>query len=143
MKVTIKRAYEKPSVSDGVRVLVDRLWPRGVSKSAARIDSWLRDLAPSNALRRWYHARPTQWLVFRKRYLQELASPPATHALEELHDLAAASKMLTLIFASRNEHHNNAAVLRDLLQGMRKPPSSSGPARAAASGRIRRAARRR
>ncbi|MBZ5647840.1 MAG: DUF488 family protein [Acidobacteriia bacterium] len=143
MKVTIKRAYEKPSVSDGVRVLVDRLWPRGVSKSAARIDSWLRDLAPSNALRRWYHARPTQWLVFRKRYLQELASPVATRALEELHHLAATSKTLTLVFASRNEQHNNAAVLRDLLQGMRKPPSSSGPARAAASGRIRRAARRR
>jgi len=143
MKVTIKRVYEKPSGADGVRVLVDRLWPRGVSKSAARIDSWLRDLAPSHALRRWYHARPTQWLAFRKRYLEELEAPAATRALEELHDLASSSKMLTLVFASRIQQHNNAAVLRDLLQGMRKPPSGTGPARAAASGRMRRAARRR
>lgn len=143
MKVTIKRVYEKPAAADGVRVLVDRLWPRGVSKSAARIDSWLRDSAPSHALRRWYHARPTQWLAFRKRYLEELAAPAASRALEELHDLASSSRVLTLVFASRIEQHNNAAVLRDLLLGMRKPPSSTGPARAAAAGRVRRAVRRR
>ena len=80
MKVTIKRVYEKPSAADGVRVLVDRLWPRGISKSAARLDSWLRDVAPSNGLRRWYHSRPTQWLAFRKRYLEELGAPAATRA---------------------------------------------------------------
>ncbi len=143
MNVMIKRAYDKPSVSDGTRVLVDRLWPRGLTKSAAKIDAWLRDLAPSNALRRWYHARPTLWQMFRKRYLQELNAPEATRAIEQLHDLAAKSKTLTLVYASKNEEHNNAVVLRDLLQGMRKPPSSSGPAAAAAGGRIRRSARRR
>ena len=143
MNVQLKRAYDKPSVSDGVRVLVDRLWPRGLTKDKAGIDHWLRDLAPSDQLRHWYHSRPTQWLLFRKRYLEELAAPSASHALEELYALAADSKTLTLIFASKNEEHNNAVVLRDLLQGMRKPPSSSGPARAAASGRVRRRAPRR
>lgn len=143
MKVTIKRVYEKAAAADGVRVLVDRLWPRGVSKNAACLDSWLRDLAPSHALRRWYHARPTQWLAFRKRYLEELEAPAAVRALEELHDLASSAKMLTLVFASRIEQHNNATVLRDLLMGMRKPPSSTGPARAAVAGRARRAVRRR
>ncbi len=142
MDVKLKRAYDPPSVSDGVRVLVDRLWPRGMSKDKARFDHWLRDLAPSDKLRKWYHARPTQWMLFRKRYLQELGEPAASHALEELYRLAAESKTLSLVFASKNEEHNNAVVLRDLLQGMRKPPSSSGPARAAASGRIRRRARR-
>ena len=143
VNVLTKRVYEKPSLSDGARVLVDRLWPRGVSKNAAKIDAWLRDLAPSDKLRKWYHARPTQWLLFRKRYLQELNSPEATKAFEELCELASKAKTLTLIFASRNEEQNNATVLRDLLNGMRKPPSSSGPARAAAGGRIRRSAPRR
>ncbi len=142
MNVALKRAYDKPSVSDGVRVLVDRLWPRGLTKEKAHIDHWLRDLAPSDQLRKWYHARPTQWMLFRKRYLQELGSPAASGALEELYGVAAKAKTTTLIYSSRNDEHNNAVVLRDLLQGMRKPPSSSGPARAAASGRIRRAARR-
>ncbi len=140
MTIKLKRAYEKPSVSDGVRVLVDRLWPRGLTKEKAAIDHWLRDLAPSDKLRRWYHSRPTQWVLFRKRYLEELGGAAASRALEELYQLAAKSKTLTLVFSSRNEEHNNAVVLRDLLQGMRKPPSSSGPARAAA-GRVRRARR--
>ncbi len=143
MKVALKRVYDKPSLSDGTRVLVDRLWPRGLTKAAAKVDVWLRDLAPSDALRKWYHARPTQWLAFRKKYLEELKSPAANAALEELYALAAESKTLTLLFASKDEDRNNATVLRDLLQGMRKPPSSSGPARAAAAGRVRRSARRR
>lgn len=143
MNVLLKRAYDKPSLSDGTRVLVDRLWPRGISKSAAKIDAWLRDLAPSDKLRRWYHARPAQWLLFRKRYLQELNSAEATQAFERLYELAASSKALTLVYASRNQEQNNATVLRDLLNGMRKPPSSSGPARAAAGGRARRSASRR
>ncbi len=143
MNVVTKRVYDKPSVSDGTRVLVDRLWPRGVSKTAAKIDAWLRDLAPSDKLRKWYHARPTQWPLFRKRYLQELNTPEATKAFEELYELASKAKTLTLVFASRNEDQNNATVLRDVLNGMRKPPSSSGPASAAAAGRIRRSAPRR
>lgn len=142
MNVALKRAYDKPSVSDGVRVLVDRLWPRGLTKAKARIDHWLRDLAPSHELRNWYHARPSLWSQFRKRYLEELGAPAASQALEELYGLAAKAKTTTLIYSSKNDEYNNAVVLRDLLQGMRKPPSSSGPARPAASGRIRRSARR-
>ncbi len=142
MNVALKRAYDKPSVSDGVRVLVDRLWPRGLTKDKAQIDHWLRDLAPSDKLRKWYHARPSLWTQFRKRYLEELDSPAASTALEELYRLAAKAKTTTLVYSSKNDEHNNAVVLRDLLQGMRKPPSSSGPARAAASGRVRRSARR-
>jgi uncharacterized protein YeaO (DUF488 family) len=131
--VAVKRVYAQPARSDGTRVLVDRLWPRGLSKDRAAVDRWLRDLAPSDALRKWYHARPEAWLVFRKRYLKELAQPEAAEALAQLYSLANRRRKLTLLFASRNEDHNNAVVLRDLLEGMRKPPSGTGPARARAA----------
>jgi uncharacterized protein YeaO (DUF488 family) len=133
MPVVLKRAYEKPSRSDGTRVLVDRLWPRGLKKEAAVLDAWLKDVAPSNALRRWFHARPTLWAAFRKKYLAELAVPAASRALEELYQLAGKSRRLTLVFSSRNQEHNNAVVLKQLLEGMRKPPSTSGPKGAAAT----------
>jgi uncharacterized protein YeaO (DUF488 family) len=126
-RITVKRIYEKPVRGDGYRVLVDRLWPRGVSKSQAALDSWLRDLAPSDELRRWYHSRPEGWQAFRKRYLKELALPQAAEALDELYRLAGRKRNLTLLFASRNEKHNNAVVLKDLLEGMRKPPTGTGP----------------
>jgi uncharacterized protein YeaO (DUF488 family) len=142
LDVSLKRAYEKPSVSDGARVLVDRLWPRGLSKDKAKIDAWLRDLAPSTELRKWFHARRAQWLLFRKRYLKELREPAPAHALEELYMLADSHKKLTLVFSSKDEEHNNAVVLKELLQGMRKPPSGSGPAGATAgAGRARMRAR--
>ncbi|MBI2678225.1 MAG: DUF488 family protein [Candidatus Koribacter versatilis] len=132
MSIQLKRAYDKPSVSDGVRVLVDRLWPRGVSKDKAAIDEWLRDLAPSDSLRHWYHTNSLAWTVFRKRYLHELNEPSASAALERLYDLARKKKMLTLVYSARNTERNNAVVLKELLEGMRKPPSSSGPAKVAA-----------
>ena len=125
--VTVKRVYEKPARGDGYRVLVDRLWPRGLSKGNAALDAWLRDLAPSDELRHWFHVRPESWLTFRKRYLKELALPEAAEALEELYRLAHRKKNLTLLFASKNEQHNNAVVLKDLLEGMRKPPTGTGP----------------
>jgi uncharacterized protein YeaO (DUF488 family) len=141
MSIQLRRVYEKPSLADGTRVLVDRLWPRGLTKEAARVDAWLRDLAPSDELRRWFHARmPEGWAAFRKRYLQELMQPAASAAVEQLYELAGEGK-LTLLFSSKNETHNNAVVLKELLEGMRKPPSSSGPAKAVAS--VRRMARRR
>ena len=140
MSVGLKRAYEKPSLADGARVLVDRLWPRGISKKGARLTSWLKDLAPSDGLRQWYHARPTMWAAFRKRYLEELREPAAEAALQQLYELAASRKKVTLVFASKNAERNNAVVLKELLEGMRKPPNSSGPM-AAAAGRIRRPAR--
>ncbi len=126
-KVTVKRVYEKPARGDGYRVLVDRLWPRGLSKSQAALHVWLRDLAPSDELRHWFHARPDSWLTFRKRYLKELGLPEAAAALDELYRLAHLKKNLTLLFASKNELHNNAVVLKDLLEGMRKPPTGTGP----------------
>ncbi len=128
-RVIVKRVYEKPARGDGYRVLVDRLWPRGLSKGQAALDAWLRDLAPSDELRHWFHARPEAWLTFRKRYLKELAAPEAAEALDELYRLARRKKNLTLLFASRNEHHNNAVVLKELLDGMRKPPTGTGPVR--------------
>jgi uncharacterized protein YeaO (DUF488 family) len=125
--VVVKRAYEKPARGDGYRVLVDRLWPRGLSKDRAALDDWLRDIAPSDELRRWFHARPDSWLAFRRRYLKELTLPEAAKALEELYRLANTRKNLTLLYASKNEQHNNAVVLKDLLEGMRKPPTGTGP----------------
>lgn len=138
-QIALKRAYEKASPKDGTRVLVDRLWPRGVSRHSAALDAWLKEVAPSNQLRRWFHARPTLWSLFRKRYLEELAMPKGSRALEELYELAEAGPKLTLVFSSHNPEHNNAVVLKELLEGMRKPPVSSGPGRAAASAvRVRR-----
>jgi uncharacterized protein YeaO (DUF488 family) len=141
--VTLKRVYEEPARADGTRVLVDRLWPRGLSKDRAAVDKWLRDLAPSDALRKWFHARPEAWLVFRKRYLKELAQPESANALDELYRLANRRKKLTLIFASKNVQRNNAVVLKDLLEGMRKPPTGTGPAgaRAARQRQVRRTPR--
>ena len=127
MAVAVKRVYEPALSADGVRVLVDRLWPRGLSKAAAALDEWFRNLAPSDELRRWFHARPRYWLLFRKKYLKELAAPDAEEDLRKLYALAHKRKRLTLLFASKNEEQNNAVVLRDLLNGMKKPPTGTGP----------------
>ncbi len=141
MAVAVKRVYEKPVRSDGARVLVDRLWPRGVRKEA--VHTWLKDLAPSDELRRWFHARPQRWDLFRQRYLKELSGEQAAQALEQLYRLAETRSKLTLLFASRDLAHNNAIVLKQLLDGMRKPPTGTGPAAAAAMpGRQRARARR-
>ena len=141
MAVAVKRVYEKPVRADGARVLVDRLWPRGVRKEA--VHTWLKDLAPSDELRRWFHARPQRWDLFRQRYLKELSGEQAAEALEQLYRLADTRSKLTLLFTSRDLEHNNAIVLKQLLEGMRKPPTGTGPAAAAAMpGRQRARARR-
>jgi uncharacterized protein YeaO (DUF488 family) len=142
MAVEVKRVYESASRSDGARVLVDRLWPRGLTKADVAVDEWLRDLAPSNELRKWYHANPQRWTLFRKRYLKELAAPEAERDLQKLYRLARKRSQLTLLYASKNETKNNATVLKDLLDGMRKPPTGTGPA-AVRSMRMRKAAIRR
>jgi len=131
MPIDIKRAYEPPSREDGQRVLVDRLWPRGVSKDSALIDHWLKDLAPSDALRKWYHSSGN-WVVFKKRYFKELTTPEASAALESLYALVHEHPRVTLIYSSRNVEHNNATALKELLDGSKKPPASSGPAKAVA-----------
>jgi uncharacterized protein YeaO (DUF488 family) len=133
MPVGLKRAYEKATRPDGTRVLVERLWPRGVSKAAAALDFWLKELAPSTELRQWFHARRSMWKQFRTRYLEELRAPRAAAELEQLYELAGKRKKLTLIFAAKDRQHNSAMVLKELLEGMRKPPSSTGPEGAAAA----------
>jgi uncharacterized protein YeaO (DUF488 family) len=127
MTVAIKRVYEAATRNDGARVLVDRLWPRGLTKAKAALDEWLRDLAPSDELRHWYHARPEQWLDFRNKYLKELQQPQCQEALLRLYELSHKKKRLTLLFASKNETRNNAVVLKELLEGKRKPPTGTGP----------------
>jgi uncharacterized protein YeaO (DUF488 family) len=141
MSVSIKRVYEKPAPADGVRVLVDRLWPRGVGKQTAALTAWLRGLAPSTELRQWFHAHPALWSRFRSEYIKELALPEAISDLNKLYALVADNRTVTLIYAARDEEHNNAVVLRDLINGVRKPPSSSGPAKTAAAPKRARARR--
>jgi uncharacterized protein YeaO (DUF488 family) len=131
MSVALKRAYDAPAASDGSRVLVERLWPRGVKKDAAKIDLWLKELAPSTELRKWFHERPSMWRQFRDKYLHELRTPEASVAFDQLYALVA-RKNVTLVFGSRDTEHNSAVVLKELLEGMRKPPGSSGPEKAAA-----------
>ena len=131
MPVEIKRAYDKPSLADGQRVLVDRLWPRGVKKESARIDHWLKNLAPSESLRKWFHSS-ANWIIFKKRYFKELSTPEASAELQALYGLLNEHDQVTLIYASRDAERNNAAALKELLEGSKKPPSSSGPAGAMA-----------
>jgi len=126
MNVAVKRVYEAPVAADGVRVLVDRLWPRGLTKEQAAVKHWLRDLAPSNELRQWYHNNPEAWPQFRRRYLKELAAPKATAAVEKLYKLASAKKKVTLLYASKMQDRNNATALKQHLEGAPKPPSSVG-----------------
>jgi uncharacterized protein YeaO (DUF488 family) len=141
MTVKTKRVYEAPAAADGARVLVDRLWPRGLTKEAAALDAWLKDVAPSDELRKWYHAYLEQWGEFRKRYLQELDSESADEGLRHLHELAEKKRGVTLLYASKDIEQNHALVLKQLIEGARKPPTGTGPARVAGS--IRRAAARR
>jgi uncharacterized protein YeaO (DUF488 family) len=142
MTIALKRVYDKPSPQDGARVLVDRLWPRGLTKQDAALDAWLRDLSPSDELRKWYHAHPQQWSKFRERYLKELSNESAHDALQQLYDLKDKRSRVTLLYASRNEERNNAVVLKQLVEGDRKPPTGTGPIRAVAAKRARAARRR-
>lgn len=117
----IRRAYDPPTPADGCRVLVDRLWPRGLKREAADIDHWLRDLAPSNALRQWFGHDPARWDEFRRRYADELQSPAVAPALAELRGLIAAHPVLTLVYGARDTTHNNAEALRLWLQAEASP----------------------
>jgi uncharacterized protein YeaO (DUF488 family) len=112
----IKRIYEAPAKDDGLRVLVDRLWPRGIAKAKAQIDLWLRDLAPSDALRHIVHDDPTTWDDFVKAYGRELKQEPAKSAVTELRK-ALQDQRVTLLYAARNEERNNAVALVRLLKG--------------------------
>jgi uncharacterized protein YeaO (DUF488 family) len=115
--VKLKRAYKPPGRSDGKRILVDRLWPRGVKKSDAKIDEWMKDIAPSTTLRKWFGHDVGRWPEFRDRYATEVREHP--EQLERLRTLARGGP-LTLVFAARDEEHNDAVVLRDMILGRRR-----------------------
>ncbi|MEM9617025.1 MAG: DUF488 family protein [Pseudomonadota bacterium] len=115
MTVVTKRAYDAPAKSDGYRVLVDRLWPRGLSKEVSAIDLWLKDVAPSAALRTWFNHQSERWPHFIRRYRLELQSDPlACDAFAHLQKLVQ-EKSVTLIYAARDEEHNNAVALKQFL----------------------------
>ncbi|MFT3999814.1 MAG: DUF488 domain-containing protein [Rhizobium sp.] len=114
MTLRIKRIYEPPAAQDGTRILVDRLWPRGVSKEEAHVHAWLKEIAPSAELRRWFGHDPEKWDAFRRRYLEELENNPA--AVEELKRQIGQSTA-TLLYGARDTEHNNALVLRDFIDG--------------------------
>ncbi|ETK35494.1 DUF488 domain-containing protein [Microbispora sp. ATCC PTA-5024] len=112
--VTVRRVYDPPSPGDGTRVLVDRVWPRGLTKDAAHLDEWLKDVAPSTDLRRWYGHEPAKYGEFHGRYLAELDEPGRREALERLRRLQADGQV-TLLTATRDAGHSHAAVLAEVL----------------------------
>jgi|SRR5215831_7134547 len=124
MRIAIQRAYEAPARSGGRRILVDRLWPRGLTKEAAKIDFWAKEVAPSNALRRWYGHAPERWREFQRRYFAELDENP--EAVAELREQMG-KRAVTFVFSSKEERLNNAAALVAYLKRRR---SSSGARRA-------------
>ena len=110
--IKIKRAYDKPAAEDGLRILIDRLWPRGLTKDKAAIDHWFKEIAPSAKLRKWFSHDPDRWTEFRRRYIGELKA----HVLQvdEIRKLAK-NGPITLVYAAHDELHNDAVVLRDIL----------------------------
>jgi uncharacterized protein YeaO (DUF488 family) len=114
LNIRLKRAYDPPSAEDGLRVLVDRLWPRGLAKTEAAIDCWLKEVAPSSELRRWFGHDPRKWNEFRRKYQVELSG--RGDLLKELRQ-AAGEGPLTLVYSARDQEHNQAVVLRDVLKG--------------------------
>jgi len=112
LPIALKRVYEQPADDDGLRVLVERLWPRGVSKAAAGIDHWAKDVTPTPALRTWYGHRPERWQAFRRRYVTELAG---NHAAVDALRVLCASQHVTFVFAAKDVERNGAVVLRDYL----------------------------
>ncbi|MDK3074656.1 DUF488 family protein [Sedimentitalea sp. JM2-8] len=125
-RIRVKRIYRAARVSDGRRVLVDRLWPRGVAKDRARLSDWCREIAPSDALRHWFHDHSDQWQAFTTRYEAELAAHD-----DLVRELAGYARegVVTLLYASKNEDHNNAIVLRDYLRRwLLREEEDGGPA---------------
>ncbi|HEX9015957.1 MAG TPA: DUF488 domain-containing protein [Chloroflexota bacterium] len=115
--VRVKRAYDAPESGDGYRVLVDRLWPRGVTKEALRLDGWMKEIAPTPDLRKWFGHDPERWEEFQRRYRRELSEPAQRRLLAELAERAR-SGMLTLVYGARDREHNGALVLRETIVEM-------------------------
>jgi uncharacterized protein YeaO (DUF488 family) len=113
--IAIKRAYDPPARADGTRILVDRLWPRGIKKDKAHVEKWMRELGPSNELRQFFGHDPARWQEFRKRYLTELRRAEVKPLLAELEKVAQ-SGTLTLVYSAKDQEHNQAVVLKELLE---------------------------
>lgn len=111
--IKLKRIYEPTSTSDGFRILVDRLWPRGIKKEEANVDIWLKEVGPSNELRKWFNHEPEKWEAFRKKYLAELQHSPAT---KELIQLVQKHATVTLVYSAKDEQHNQAVVVKEFLE---------------------------
>ena len=114
-ELRLKRVYEPADRQDGTRILVDRLWPRGLARDKAQIDLWLKDIAPSHALRKRFHGKPEDWQAFRAAYAAELDDPAAKAAAAALRDRMR-KETVTLLYAARDERHNNAVALKEWLQ---------------------------
>ncbi|MER3421210.1 MAG: DUF488 domain-containing protein [Chloroflexota bacterium] len=114
-QVRLKRVYEPVDLGDGARFLVERLWPRGLRREAVHLTAWLKDVAPSPELRRWFHHEPARWEEFRRRYRAELAEPAKQALVQELVTAARAGP-ITLVFAARDTEHNAAVVLKELIE---------------------------
>ena len=134
-ELRIKRVYQPPYTEDGLRVLVDLLWPRGLSRGRAQIDLRLKEIAPSDALRRRFHAKPDAWEEFKTAYYAQLGRPPAQSAVCDLFDRLR-REPVTLLFAARDETRNNAVALKEWLNGKRVAGSPDSPAKRP-SGRCR------
>ena len=117
-RIELKRAYETPLPSDGCRILVERLWPRGLSKADAKIDLWAKQAAPSPELRRWFNHEPDKWVEFKRRYFEELGAREG--AVESLLERVQTGRV-TFVFASREERFNNAVALKEYLEREAKP----------------------
>ncbi len=113
-QVRLRRVYDDPSPADGARVLVDRVWPRGLTKAATQLDEWMKGIAPSTELRRWYGHRPERFPEFRRRYLAELRAAEPAGTVDRLRELAR-TRQVTLLTATRDVEHSHAAVLSELL----------------------------
>lgn len=114
MKLKIKRIYEQPEVSDGIRILVDKIWPRGVKKEDARLDGWWKEIAPSDELRKWFDHDPEKWEDFKTRYKQELKANSV--AIEDALEKVDGRKSLMLLYGAKDEKHNQAIVLKEYLE---------------------------
>lgn len=135
MAIRLKRAYERTGRQDGYRVLVDRLWPRGVAKRALALDGWLRDLAPSDALRKWFHHEPRRFREFAARYREELRREPAASLLADLARRARRQRV-TLVYSARDEEHNQAVILKRAVDRILARVGKARPRHAAARARV-------
>lgn len=118
-KIALKRTYEEPDGNDGYRILVDRLWPRGIKKEEASIDDWLKDIGPSNELRKWFGHDPEKWPEFKNRYFRELEEN--SEMLKQLAEVVKNRRQVTLVFSAKDSEHNNAVALKEYLEEKLSP----------------------